>query len=164
MISFGIPIYVCTGYLWEPLFFASICLPNYLVFLLFIPIWHNILKDPCKKMKISNLFYNYFLKCTLFSPIIMQTANAIYASAQMLKFQNDFTKPLSLQRDPKDTNFFTLFYFSKILTFYMCFQQNTLSSSWFSQKVRFYYRFDILPLIFLHTIKTNTPNEFMSLF
>ena len=148
MISFGIPIYVCTVDLCEPLFFASVCLPNYLVFLPFILIWHNILKDTCKKMKISNLFYNYFLKCTLFPPINMQTANAFYASTQMLKFQNDFTKSLSLQRDPKGTNFFTLFYFLKILTLYMCFQQNILSSSWFSQKVRFYYRFDILPLIF----------------
>ena len=123
MISSGIPIYVCTGDLWEPLFFASICLPNYLVFLLFIPIWHNILKDPCKKMKISYLFYNYFLKCTLFSPIFMQTANAFYASAQMLKFKNDFKIPLSLQRDPEGTYYFRLFYFSEILTFYMCFQQ-----------------------------------------
>ena len=116
MISFGNPIYVCTGDLWEPLFLASICLPNYLVFLPFILVWHNILKDPCKKMKISNLFYNYFLKCTLFSPIFMQTANAFYASTQMLKFKNDFTKPLSLQRDPEGTYYFRLFYFSKILT------------------------------------------------
>ena len=121
MISFGNPIYVCTRNLWEPLFFASVCLPNYLVFLLFIPIWHNILKDPCKKMKISNLFHNYFLKCILFSPIFMQTDNAFYASTQMLKFKNDFTKPLSLQRDPKDTYYFRLFYFSKILTLYMFF-------------------------------------------
>ena len=120
MISFGNPIYVCTGDLWEPLFFASICLPNYLVFLLFIPIWHNIMKDPCKKMKISNLFYNYFLKCTLFLPIFMQTANAFYASTQMLKFQNDFKKPLSLQRDPEGTYSFTLFYFFKSSNFFIC--------------------------------------------
>ena len=72
-----------------------------------------------KKKKISNHFYNYFLKCTLFSPIFMQTANAFYASAQMLKFKNDFTKCLSLQRDPKDTYSFTMFYFSKILTLYV---------------------------------------------
>ena len=67
MISFGNPIYVCTGNLWEPLFFASVCMPNYLVFLLFIPIWHNILKDPCKKIwKYLTFFYIYFLKCTFF--------------------------------------------------------------------------------------------------
>ena len=47
----------------------------------------------------------------------MQTDNAFYGSAQMLKFKNDFTKPLSLQRKPKDTYSFTLFYFLKILTF-----------------------------------------------
>ena len=99
-------------------------------------------------MKMSYLFYNYFLKCTLFSPIFMQTANAFYASAQMLKFHNDFKIPLSLQRDPEGTYYFRLFYFSKILTLYMCFQQNTLCSSWFWEKIRFYYRFDILPLIF----------------
>ena len=152
MISFGNPIYVCTGDLWEPLFIASICLPKYLIFLHIIPIWHNILKDLFKKKKISNLFYNYFLKCTSLSPIFMQTANAFSASAQMLKFKNDFKKCLRLQRDPKDTYSFTLFYFSKILTLYMCFQQDTLCSSWFWEKIRFYYRFDILPLIYLHTI------------
>ena len=84
----------------------------------------------------------------MFPPINMQTANAFYASTQMLKFKNDFTKSLNLQGDPKGTYYFRLFYFSKILTLYMCFQQNTLCSSWFSEKIRFYYRFDILPLIF----------------
>ena len=111
-------------------FVCQIIWSFYFLFLYDITFWRIL----AKKMKISKLFYNYFLKCTLFSPFIMQTANAIYVSAQMLKFQNDFTKPLSLQRDPKDTYFFTLFYFSKILTLYMCFQQNTLCSSWFSQK------------------------------
>ena len=156
MISFGNPIYICTGNLWEPLFFASVCLSNYLVFLHIILIWHNILKDLFKKKKISNLFYNYFLRCTSLSPIFMQTANAFYASAHMLKFKNDFTKSLSSQRDPKDTYSFTLFYFSKILIFYMCFRKNTLCSSWFWEKIRFYYRFDIPPLIFFtHNLNKN---------
>ena len=29
----------------------------------------------------------------------MQTDNAFYGSSQMLKFKNDFTKPLSLKKD-----------------------------------------------------------------
>ena len=33
----------------------------------------------------------------------MQTDNAFYGSAQMLKFKNDFTKNLSLQMNPKVT-------------------------------------------------------------
>ena len=139
LISSGNPIYDCTGNLWEPLFFASVCVPNYLLFLHIhflydITLWRMF----SKKKKISNLFYNYFLKCTLFLPIFMQTANAFYVSAQILKFKNDFTKPLNLQWDPKDTYFFTLFYFSKILTFDMCFQQNTLCSSWLWEKIIFY--------------------------
>ena len=129
-------------------FVCQIIWSFYFSFLYDITFWRIL----SKKKKISNLFYNYFLKCTLFSPIFMQTANAFYASAQMLKFKNDFKIPLSLQRVSKDTYSFTMFYFSKILALYMCFQQNTLSSSWFSEKIRFYYRFDILPLIFLHTI------------
>ena len=32
----------------------------------------------------------------------MQTDNAFYCSAQMLKFKNDFTKPLSLKSISKD--------------------------------------------------------------
>ena len=128
-------------------FVCQIIWSFYFLFIYDITFWRIL-----AKMKISYLFYNYFLKCTLFSPIFMQTANAFYASAQMLKFKNDYKIPLSLQRDPKDTYYFRLFYFSKILILYMCFQQNTLCSSWFWEKIRFYYRFDILPLIYLHTI------------
>ena len=93
-------------------FVCQIIWSFYFSFLYDITFWRILTKK-----KISNLFYNYFLKCTLFSPIFMQTANAFYASAQMLKFKNDFTKPLSLQRDPEGTYSFTLFYFSEILTF-----------------------------------------------
>ena len=43
----------------------------------------------------------------------MQTDNAFYGSAQMLKFKNDFTKPLSLKRLPKDIYSLSVFYFSE---------------------------------------------------
>ena len=60
----------------------------------------------------------------------MQTDNAFYGSAQMLKFKNDFTKPLSLKSIPKDIYSLHWIYFSKNQTFYF-FLQNTLCSSWF---------------------------------
>ena len=44
----------------------------------------------------------------------MQTDNAFYCSAQMLKFKNDFTKPLSLKRIPKNTYSLHCFIFQKV--------------------------------------------------
>ena len=41
----------------------------------------------------------------------MQTDNAFYGPAQLLKFKNDFTKPLSLKRIPKDINSLQCFNF-----------------------------------------------------
>ena len=115
-------------------FVCQIIWSFYFLFLYDITFWRIL----AKKMKISNLFLHLFSKMHFFSPIFMQTDNAFYASAQMLKFKNDSTKPLSLQRDPKDTYSFTLFYFSKMLSPYMLFLQNTLCSSWFPEKIRFY--------------------------
>ena len=60
----------------------------------------------------------------------MQTDNAFYCSAQMLKFKNDFTKPLSLKNILKTFILYTGFIFQKSQTFYL-FLQNTLCSSWF---------------------------------
>ena len=60
----------------------------------------------------------------------MQTNNAFYGTSQMLKFKNDFTKPLSLKRIPKDIYSLYCFIFQKSLAFYL-FLQNTLCSSWF---------------------------------
>ena len=51
----------------------------------------------------------------------MQTANAFYGSAQMLKFKNEFTKPLNLQRNPKDAYSLHWFISQKSLTFYLFF-------------------------------------------
>ena len=51
----------------------------------------------------------------------MQTDNAFYGSAQMLKFINEFTKPLNLQRNPKDTYSLHCFISQKSLTFYLFF-------------------------------------------
>ena len=50
----------------------------------------------------------------------MQTDNAFYGSAQMLKFKNDFTKPLSLKRIPKDIYSLHCFIFQKVKLF-ICF-------------------------------------------
>ena len=72
------------------------------------------------KKKIAKLL-DFFLKCTLFSHIFMQTDIAFYGSAKMLKFKNDFTKPLNLQRNPKENLFFTLVYFSKKSNFLFVF-------------------------------------------
>ena len=83
-----------------------------------------------QKKKIAKFFLQFFLKCTLYSHILMQTDNAFYGSAQMLKFINEFTKPLNLQRNPKDTYSLHCFFSQKSLTFYL-FLQNTLCSSWF---------------------------------
>ena len=44
----------------------------------------------------------------------MQTDNAFYGSAQMLKFKNDFTKQLSLKRIPKDIYSLYCFIFQKV--------------------------------------------------
>ena len=44
----------------------------------------------------------------------MQTNNAFYGSAQILKFKNDFTKPLSLKRIPKDIYSLHCFIFQKV--------------------------------------------------
>ena len=73
------------------------------------------------KKKIAKFFLHYFLKCTLYSHIFMQTDNAFYGSAQMLKFINEFTKPLNLQRNPKDTYSLHCFISQKSLTFYLFF-------------------------------------------
>ena len=51
----------------------------------------------------------------------MQTDIAFYGSAQMLKFKNDFKKPLNLQRNPKDTYSLHWFISQKSLTFYLFF-------------------------------------------
>ena len=50
----------------------------------------------------------------------MQTDNAFYCSAQMLKFKNNFTKPLSLKIISKDIYSVHCFIFSKSQTF-ICF-------------------------------------------
>ena len=50
----------------------------------------------------------------------MQTDNAFYCSAQMLKFKNNFTKPLSLKRTPKDIYSLHCFISQKSQTF-ICF-------------------------------------------
>ena len=47
----------------------------------------------------------------------MQTDNAFYGSAQMLKFKNDFTKPLSLKSIPKDIYSLHCFIFQKVKLF-----------------------------------------------
>ena len=44
----------------------------------------------------------------------MQTDNAFYGSAHMLKFINEFTKPLNLQRNPKETYSLHCFIFQKV--------------------------------------------------
>ena len=51
----------------------------------------------------------------------MQTDNAFYGSAQMLKFINEFTKPLNLHRNPKDTYSLHCFISQKSPTFYFFF-------------------------------------------
>ena len=51
----------------------------------------------------------------------MQTDNAFYGSAQMLKFKNDFTKNLSLQMNPKGAYSLHWFISQKSLTFYLFF-------------------------------------------
>ena len=67
----------------------------------------------------------------------MQTDNAFYGSAQMLKFKNNFTKPLSLKRLSKDIYFFTLFYFSKSQTF-ICFYKILCVTHGSDKHIRFY--------------------------
>ena len=51
----------------------------------------------------------------------MQTDNAFYGSAQMLKFKNDFTKNLSLQMNRKDNYSLHCLFFKKsiYLSFYL---------------------------------------------
>ena len=105
----------------ETLYFASVCLSNHLVFLHIILIWYNILNIFSKKRKYLSCFLHFFLKCTLYSHIFMQTDNALYASAQMLKFINEFTKPLNLQRNPKDTYSLHCFISQKSQIFYLFF-------------------------------------------
>ena len=51
----------------------------------------------------------------------MQTDNAFYGSAQMLKFINEFTKNFNLQRNLKDTYSLHCFISQKSLTFYLFF-------------------------------------------
>ena len=51
----------------------------------------------------------------------MQTDNAFYGSAQMLKFKNDFTKPLNLQMNRKDIYSLHCFISQKSLTIYLFF-------------------------------------------
>ena len=51
----------------------------------------------------------------------MQTDNAFYCSAQMLKFNNNFTKPLSLKIISKDIYSLHGFIFQKVkLLFILC--------------------------------------------
>ena len=50
----------------------------------------------------------------------MQTDNAFYCSAQMLKFKNDFTKSLNLQKIPKDICSLYCFIFQNVKLF-ICF-------------------------------------------
>ena len=64
----------------------------------------------------------------------MQTDNAFYGSAQMLKFKNEFTKNLSLQMNPKDNYSLHCLFFKKsiflfIFLFDLC--KKTLCFSWF---------------------------------
>ena len=97
-------------------FLCQIIWSFYISFLYDIIIWIIFAKK-----KISKFSLHFFLKCTLYSHIFMQTDNAFYGSAQMLKFINEFTKPLNLQRNPKDTYSLHCFISQKSLTFYLFF-------------------------------------------
>ena len=68
----------------------------------------------------------------------MQTDNAFNGSAQMLKFKNDFTKPLNLQRNPKDTYSLHWFISQKSLTFYLFFYQILCVPHGSDKHTRFY--------------------------
>ena len=91
-----------------------------------------------QKRKYLSFFYIFFLKCTLFSHIFMKTSNTFYGSAWMLKFKNDFTKPLSLQRNHKDTYSFTLFYIFKNSTLLFVFYIILCVTYGSEKKIRFF--------------------------
>ena len=68
----------------------------------------------------------------------MQTGNAFYGSAQMLKFKNDFTKPLNLQRNPKDTYSLYWLISQKNLTFLFVFYKILCVPHGSEKQIRFY--------------------------
>ena len=68
----------------------------------------------------------------MFSHIFMKTSNTFYGSAWMLKFKNDFTKPLSLQRIIKTLILSLCFIFKN--NFLFVFLHNTLCYLWFWEK------------------------------